>query len=93
MERRKLSHAEIHERLAKLPGWQVKDEKLYKRFEFQNFENALAFVNRIGAIAERRDHHPDITFGWGYVEVYTVTHDRDGITDHDFALAHDIDAD
>jgi len=41
----------------------------------------LAFVNRVGEIAEATDHHPDITFGWGYAEISTTTHDRDGITD------------
>jgi 4a-hydroxytetrahydrobiopterin dehydratase len=65
---------------------------LSRRYEFANFAEALAFVNRVGEIAEAADHHPDITFGWGYAEISTTTHDRNGITDVDFALASKIDA-
>lgn len=92
MERRKLSEDEVKTGLSGLSGWQSADNKLHKRFEFNNFAKALAFVNKVGEIAERHDHHPDITFGWGYAEVYTTTHDRGGITDFDFALAKEIDA-
>jgi 4a-hydroxytetrahydrobiopterin dehydratase len=60
---------------------------LKRRFEFGNFAESLDFVNRIGVIAETENHHPDITFGWGYAEIAFTTHDRGGITDVDFALA------
>jgi Pterin-4a-carbinolamine dehydratase len=52
----------------------------------------LAFVNRVGEIAESMDHHPDIKFGWGYAKISTTTHDRGGVTDVDLALAGKIDA-
>jgi 4a-hydroxytetrahydrobiopterin dehydratase len=92
MERRKLSDAEIEARLADLSDWTVASDKLSKRFEFKNFAESLDFVNRVGEIAERRDHHPDILFGWGYAEFFITTHDRGGLTDFDFALAREIDA-
>jgi 4a-hydroxytetrahydrobiopterin dehydratase len=66
---------------------------LTKRYEFANFAAALEFVNRVGEIAERHDHHPDITFGWGYVEIALTTHDRGGLTAFDFAVAKEIDGD
>ncbi|HLL99633.1 MAG TPA: 4a-hydroxytetrahydrobiopterin dehydratase [Pyrinomonadaceae bacterium] len=90
MERRKLSAAEIEARLAGLNDWTVANEKLSKKFEFGNFAESLDFVNRVGAIAEARDHHPDILFGWGYAEFFITTHDRGGLTDFDFALALEI---
>ncbi len=65
---------------------------LKKRFAFPNFAAALDLVNRVGALAEAADHHPDITFGWGYAEIALTTHDRGGITDVDIALATKIDA-
>ncbi|HNU08949.1 MAG TPA: 4a-hydroxytetrahydrobiopterin dehydratase [Pyrinomonadaceae bacterium] len=92
MERRKLNPYEIGEKLAGLTGWGEADGFLRKRFEFANFSDSLEFVNKVGEIAERHDHHPDITFGWGYAEIALTTHDRGGITDFDFAVAGDIES-
>lgn len=91
MERRKLSAEEIEKRLPELKNWTVAEAKISKRFEFPNFAESLAFVNKVGEIAERMDHHPDILFGWGYAELFITTHDRGGITDFDFAAAKEID--
>ncbi|MBK8813850.1 MAG: 4a-hydroxytetrahydrobiopterin dehydratase [Acidobacteria bacterium] len=90
MERRKLETQEIAKRLGKVAGWTSEDDFLKKRFEFGNFAESLAFVNAVGEIAERHDHHPDITFGWGYAEISLTTHDRGGITNFDFAVATEI---
>ncbi|HSK74316.1 MAG TPA: 4a-hydroxytetrahydrobiopterin dehydratase [Pyrinomonadaceae bacterium] len=91
MERKKLSAEEIENQLSELKNWTVEGVNLKKRFEFKNFVEALDFINRVGGIAERRDHHPDICFGWGYAEFSITTHDRGGLTDFDFALAKEID--
>ncbi|MEP7074869.1 MAG: 4a-hydroxytetrahydrobiopterin dehydratase [Acidobacteriota bacterium] len=91
MERVKLTKAEIDERLSLLHGWTADGDVLKKRLEFGNFAESLAFVNKVCAIAEAADHHPDMTFGWGYVEIAFTTHDRGGITDVDFALSEMID--
>lgn len=90
MKREKLEQIEIEERLAGLDRWMIADGKLMRRFKFRNFGASLAFVNAVGEIAEAADHHPDITFGWGYAEIVTTTHDRGGITDFDFDLARKI---
>ena len=92
MERKKMTPEEVESRLGSTDGWKVDSESLYKRFEFANFAESLAFVNKVGAIAESADHHPDITFGWGYAEFRTMTHDRGGITDVDLALVKQIDS-
>ncbi len=92
MQRKKLDPREIETHLKDLNEWKVVNEKLSKRFKFENFSSALEFVNRAGAIADKIDHHPDITFGWGYAEFYITTHDAGGITEFDFALAKAIDS-
>ena len=91
MKREKMTGAEIDERIKATDGWSLDGDVLFKRFSFENFAESLAFVNRVGEIAEAADHHPDITFGWGYAELRTTTHDRGGITDVDFALVEKVD--
>ena len=90
MERRKLNPDEIDKELKNLDGWQSDGNKLTRKYTFSNFAEALAFVNRVGEIAEAADHHPDISFGWGYAEISTTTHDRGGVTDVDLGLAEQI---
>ena len=92
MAREKLNAEAIEKGLSELKGWKVSGVKLVKRFEFENFEKSLDFVNKAGAIAERLDHHPDIHFGWGYAEFEITTHDTGGLTHNDFDLAKEIDA-
>ena len=91
MERKKMTSEEASDAAAATHGWQVEGDSLSKRFEFANFAESLAFVNKVGELAEAADHHPDMTFGWGYAELRTTTHDRGGITDVDFALVKKID--
>ena len=91
MARKKLSDEEIETALADLNGWKTEGVNLKKRFEFKNFAESLEFVNKVGAIAEAADHHPDITFGWGYAEFAVTTHDTGGLTQNDFDLAKAID--
>lgn len=91
MARIKLTEEEIEKSLADLNGWKVVGVKLNKRFEFENFAQALDFVNRAGEFAEKRDHHPDIKLGWGYAEFDITTHDTGGLTHNDFDLALEID--
>jgi len=75
-----------------VPGWEVVNEHhLKKAFTFPDFQNALNFVNRVGAVAEEQGHHPDIYLAWGKVEIITWTHKIDGLTESDFILAAKID--
>ena len=78
---------------AQVPAWTIAHEHhLEREYKFSDFVTALAFVNRIGAIAEAEQHHPDIQLGWGRVGVKTYTHKVDGLTENDFILAAKIDA-
>lgn len=84
---------EIKEFLAEVEGWEVLEEHhLRRKYKFGDFREALAFVNRVGALAESEGHHPDISFGWGYAEIRIWTHKIDGLTESDFILAAKIDA-
>ena len=91
MSRRKLSEEEITAKLSELEGWKVEEKWLRKSFKFENFAASLAFVNKVGEIAEDADHHPDITFGWGYANIELTTHDTGGLTQLDFEVAARID--
>jgi 4a-hydroxytetrahydrobiopterin dehydratase len=68
-------------------GWSEVDGALQREFEFANFAEALAFVNRVGELAEAENHHPDIELGWGRVVLRFRTHSADAITDRDRELA------
>lgn len=89
----RLTGEEIAPLLGQLDGWEVVEEHhLSKEYKFPNFADALAFVNRVGAIAEQEGHHPDIAFGWAYANIKIYTHAIDGLTESDFILAARIDA-
>ena len=90
MTRKNLSAEQSETALADLKDWKIEGINLKKRFAFNDFAEALSFVNRVGAIAEQRDHHPDISFGWGYAEFSITTHDTGGLTRNDFELAKEI---
>jgi 4a-hydroxytetrahydrobiopterin dehydratase len=84
------TEAEVQEGLAKLPGWELRDGRLRKRFQFRTFLRAIAFVNSVAYLAESAGHHPDITINYNRVTLRLVTHSEGALTDRDFALAGEI---
>lgn len=73
-------------------GWRVVDgHHLEKEYPFPDFAEALAFTNRVGALAEEEGHHPDIYLAWGKVRITNWTHKIDGLSRGDFVLAAKID--
>ncbi len=88
-----LAHDEIRALMTQLqPGWTYYNaHELRRSFRFRDFADALAMTNRIGAIAEELQHHPDILLGWGKVELSIRTHDAGAMTRADFILAAKID--
>lgn len=78
--------------LAQLRGWEVvNNHHLQKSYRFTNFAGALAFVDRVGAVAEEQNHHPDIFLAWGKAKLEIWTHKINGLTESDFILAAKID--
>ncbi len=73
--------------------WKVVSEHhLEKDYTFKDFAQALAFTNRVGAIAEKEGHHPDIYLAWGKVGIKLWTHKIDGLTESDFVMAAKIES-
>ena len=88
-----LDAAAVARLLPSVPAWTVREGKRIEReFRFPDFKGALAFANRVGAIAEEEDHHPDLLVAWGKVVVVLTTHSAKGLTENDFAVARRIDA-
>lgn len=87
-----LKGAELQALAGKVQGWRVvEDHHITKSWKFPDFSDALAFVNRVGALAEEQGHHPDLFLAWGRVDVTIWTHKIDGLTESDFILAAKID--
>ena len=83
---------EIRTGLADLPGWERRDDEIEKTYELPSFPDAIAFVTRVGFLAEKADHHPDLDVRWRKVRVKLSTHSEGGITDKDLALARKIES-
>ncbi len=78
--------------LAELDGWEiVKDHVLSRTFTFKNFVDALAWVNKVGELAESEGHHPDIFLAWGKVRVELWTHAIQNLSEADFIMAAKVD--
>ncbi len=88
-----LSPSEITAHCAHVPQWQlIADGKaIMRRWTFKNYAAALEFVQQFSIIAEQENHHPDVAFGWGYVEVTLTTHSAGGLHINDFIVAAKID--
>ena len=84
---RKLDESEIRRRLADLPGWELVEGKLRRRFEFRDFVEAFRFMTALALVAEKLDHHPDWSNVYKRVTIELVTHDAGGLTELDFELA------
>lgn len=83
---------EIREGLGKLTGWERRGDEIEKVYELPSFPDAIAFVTRVGFLAEKADHHPDLDVRWRKVRVALSTHSEGGITDKDVALAGEIES-
>ncbi len=88
---KKLSDAEIQQRLGARPAWKLDGDKLYREFQFDDFVAAFGFMARVALVAERRNHHPEWFNVYNRVQVHLATHDAGGITELDFQLAEDMD--
>jgi 4a-hydroxytetrahydrobiopterin dehydratase len=86
-----LSATEIEDVLKTHPAWKLKGGKLVREWSFRDFVDAMAFVNRVAAVAEAAGHHPDIDIRYNRVLLGLVSHDAGGITKRDAAMAAQID--
>ena len=86
-----LSKEELKEVMRNHPAWKLQDGKMVRELTFSDFAAAIDFVNRIAALAESANHHPDIDIRYNLVLLALVSHDAGGITGRDAALAARID--
>jgi 4a-hydroxytetrahydrobiopterin dehydratase len=87
----KLEPSRVAELLAQLDGWAARDDKLHKHFTFGDFPAAIAFINRLAAVAEQEGHHPDFAVHYREVDVTLWTHAIGGLSENDFILAAKLD--
>lgn len=75
--------------LAQTPAWELIDDdtKIRRNFETKDFASAMVLAQKLGELAEREGHHPDISFGWGYCTVLFYTHKIKGLHENDFIMA------
>jgi 4a-hydroxytetrahydrobiopterin dehydratase len=83
----RLSESDIDEELKKLSGWNVKDDKLHKEFQFDNFNQAFGFMTRAAMEIEKMNHHPEWFNVYNRITVDLTTHEAGGITNNDVNLA------
>lgn len=87
----KLTADETNELLQGVDGWTAKDDKLHKRFVFDDFVTAMSFLERVAVVAEAEGHHPDFCVHYNKVDFTVYTHAVDGLSHNDFILAAKID--
>jgi 4a-hydroxytetrahydrobiopterin dehydratase len=89
-----LAPAQVQELLAGLPGWQTSTDgkAIVKDFRFEDFHRTLGFINAVGFMANREDHHPDLEAGYGHCQVLWSTHDVGGLSLNDFICAARVEA-
>lgn len=86
-----LSTKEIKEALKDLPQWEAEGKAIERTFEFEEFTEAIDFVNGVAELAEEAEHHPDIEIHFSKVRLILSTHSKGGVTDADIDLAEKID--
>ena len=85
-----LTENQIRERLARVPGWERRGREIRRTWTFADFESAMAFVNKVAALAQSADHHPDIDVRYTAVTMTLSTHSAGGLSRKDFELAERI---
>ncbi len=88
----KLDERSVAENLKKVSGWDRHNEVIKRLFQFKDFEEALAFVNKVAKVAKKLDHHPDIDIRYNKVAMTLTTHSAGGLTENDFKMAREINA-
>ena len=86
-----LNRAEINAEMSSLNNWSFEGSAINKIFQFENFKSALEFVNKVGEVAEKHNHHPDIILNYNLVRLSLTTHSATSLTKIDFIVAKEID--
>lgn len=87
----KMTEPQISDALKEHPDWAEINGEIQRTYQFDNFVEAMEFVNKVADAAERSQHHPDVLIRYNKVTLSLSTHDANGITGKDFALATELD--
>ena len=85
-----MSREEAEEMALQVPGWELEENRLIRRFRFKDFREAMVFVNRVADLAESEGHHPDIYISWNRVRLELTTHAIKGLSENDFIIASKV---
>ncbi len=77
--------------MKRIPEWETDKKSIERTFEFDDFTQAIDFLNAVAEIAEEEDHHPDLDVRWNKVRVELSTRSEGGLTELDFQMAEKID--
>lgn len=91
----KLTNEQSRQLLAQVPMWNLDEnsDSIERKWTFKNFVEAIAFIHRVGELAEAEQHHPDLHLtGYRHVRVVLTTHAIGGLSDNDFIVAAKLDA-
>lgn len=86
----RLTDDQIAEELVNTVGWERRGDLINRTFRFNDFQEAMKFVNQVADLAEKMDHHPDILISYDTVQLSLFTHSEGGLTEKDFQLARGI---
>jgi len=86
-----IAQSNIKDMMKRIPEWETNKKSIERTFEFDDFNQAVDFVNAVAEIADEEEHHPDIDIRWNKVRLVLSTHSEGGLTDLDFQLAQKID--
>ena len=88
---KKLTEQEIQNKMKEIPNWRYEDDAIVRNWSFNDFSEAMDFINQIARLAEDHDHHPELYNVYNKVSLKFSTHDAGGLTNRDFKIAQDID--
>jgi len=86
-----IAQSNIKEMMKRIPEWETNKKSIERTFEFDDFNQAVDFVNAVAEITDEEEHHPDIDIRWNKVRLVLSTHSEGGLTDLDFQVAEKID--
>jgi 4a-hydroxytetrahydrobiopterin dehydratase len=89
---RQLTKGEIDDELKTVSGWGIEGDLLTKAFAFKTYKDGIVFSAAVGFIADKLDHHPDMSVGYAKVKIAVNTHSVGGLSPYDFELARRIEA-
>jgi 4a-hydroxytetrahydrobiopterin dehydratase len=88
----RLTQAEVASLIAEVPGWTLREDgkAIVRSFKFKDFNQAFGFMTRVALYADKHDHHPEWFNVYNRVEMTLTTHDADGLSERDAAMARAI---